>query len=97
MSDMIGYTKSYIAHANMSHWQVLSQKHSIEALSGTKAAHFELMMHPVFENSLSAGVLSHKAAGVLSHKAAFVQFLQLQESSVRQRVNKLTISLHAVK
>ena len=44
---------------------------------------------PSLENSLSAGVLSHKAA--------FVQFLQLQESSVRQRVNKSTISLHAVK
>ena len=27
------------------------------------------------------------SAGVLSHKAAFVQFLQLQESGVRQRVN----------
>ena len=66
-----------------------SAKNSIEALSGTKAALFELMMHPAFENSLSAGVLSHKAA--------FVQFLQLQESGVRQRVNKSTISLHAVK
>ena len=41
------------------------------------------------ENSLSADVLSHKAV--------FVQFLQLQESSVKQRVNISTISLHAVK
>ena len=41
------------------------------------------------ENSLSAGVLSHKAV--------FVQFLQLQESGVKQRVNISTISLHAVR
>ena len=85
----MGCIKSYIAHTNMGRWQVLSQKHSIEALSGSKGARFELMMHPAFENSLSAGVLSHKAA--------FVQFLQLQESCVRQHVNISTISLHAVK
>ena len=41
------------------------------------------------ENSLSAGVLSHKAT--------FVQFLQVQERGVRQRVNISTISLCAVK
>ena len=89
MSDMIGSTKSYIALAIMGHWQVLSQKHSIAALSGSKAACFELMMHSAFENSLSASVLSYKAA--------YMQFLQLQESGVRHRVNKSTISLHAIK
>ena len=88
MSDMIGSTKSYIAHANMGHWQVLSQN-SLEALSGSIAARFELIIHPAFENSLSAGVLSHKAV--------FMQFLPLQESVVRHRVNKSTISLHVVK
>ena len=56
-------------------------------------------MHSASSSSCTLRIddASSLSAGVLSHKAAFLQFLQLQESGVRQRVNKSTISLHAVK
>ena len=57
MSDMIESTKSYIAQANTCLWLVSAKKHSTEALFGSKAARFNLMMYPAFANKLTVGVV----------------------------------------
>ena len=71
----------------MDHWKVLSQKHSIEALSGCfYAFSIIIKLHASMMIDDASSLVNSLSAGVLSHKAAFVQFLKLQESSVRQCV-----------